>query len=93
MSSSGIIMLRDIAISIYDDSSGGYGYDDGDLTDDDPEEIGTKYGEIVLEYTDVNGNKKLDTVEVINLYNAQPGDTIEIEDTLNYGMIACYSIT
>jgi hypothetical protein len=92
VSSSAEIYLDEIEIEIYDFSSDSYGTDDGDLTDDRPEEVEVWYGNLALEYTDANDNNKLDAGDVFTLTNAESGDEITIYDTYNYDEIASYTI-
>jgi hypothetical protein len=92
VSASAEIYLNEIEIEIYDSSSGSYGTDDGDLTDDSPEEVDVWYGNLTLEFTDVNDNSKLDAADVFTLTNADSGDEITIYDTYSYDEIASYTI-
>ncbi len=81
-SNSDIVPLSDLEIETYDDSEGSTGWDDGDLTDDDPEEIDSWSGDLLLELRDVNDNDRLDPTDTFTLYNAEAGDTIELLDPL-----------
>jgi hypothetical protein len=92
ISASDTIYLSDIEIVIYDDSTGISGDDDGDLTDDSPEEIEVWYGNLHLEYTDANDNDKLDAADVFNLYDADSGDRITIRDYDTYDTIGSYTV-
>ncbi len=92
VSASAEIYLNEIEIEIYDSSSGYSGSDDGDLTDDSPEEVDVWYGNLTLEFTDANNNKKLDAGDVFTLTNAESGDEITIFDTYSYEEIASYTI-
>jgi hypothetical protein len=92
VSTSGAIYLNDIRIEIEDYSASSYGSDDGDLTDDSPEEVDVWYGDLALEFTDVNDNNKLDAADVIILTNAGSGDEITISDTYSYEEIVSYTI-
>jgi hypothetical protein len=93
VSSSADIYLSDIEIEIYDDSTGWTGDDDGDLTDGNPEEIDVWYGDLYLEYTDVNDNDKLDATDIITLTDADPGDRVTIRDYDTWDTIASYTIS
>jgi hypothetical protein len=92
VSTSSVIYLNEIEIEIEDYSSGYYGTDDGDLTDNDPEEVDVWYGDLFLEFSDVNDNDKLDAGDVFTLTNAEPGDEITIYDTNSYEEIVVYTI-
>jgi hypothetical protein len=92
ISSTSDIYLNDINIEIEDSSSGSYGYDDGDLTDDNPEEVEDWYENLLLEFTDVNDNDKLDAGDIFTLTNAEPGDIITIYDSDSYEEIVSYTI-
>ena len=92
-SQTGTISLRDLDIEIYDSSAGSHGWDDGDLTDETPEVIDTWSGNLVLEFTDVNANSKLDSTDTFLVTDAHPGDTIELTDSLTYDTITVYTFT
>ncbi len=90
-SGSEVVPLDNLDIEIYDFSATSYGYDDGDLSDDSPEVINTYSSNFVLEYTDVNGNGQMDTSDTINVYNAGPGDYIEI--SYDWDTLTTYTFT
>jgi hypothetical protein len=92
VSASAEIYLNEIEINIFDSSSGYSGTDDGDLTDDSPEEVDVWYGDLALEFTDANDNNKLDAGDVFTLTNAESGDEITIYDSYSYDEIALYTI-
>jgi hypothetical protein len=62
------------------------------LTDDSPEQVDLWYGDLVLEFTDVNDNNKLDAADVFTLTDAGSGDEITIYDTNSYDEIVVYTI-
>ncbi len=93
VSASDVIYLSDIKIEIYDSSTSWTGEDDGDLTDNDPEEIDVWFGNLYCEFTDVNDNDKLDAADIIQLFNAESGDRIEIQDLSSEDTIASYTIS
>jgi hypothetical protein len=92
VSASDDIFLSDIEILLYDASWGFSGYDDGDLTDDDPEEIDFSYSDLLLEFTDVNANDKLDAADIFNIYDADSGDKITIRDNDTDDDIASWEV-
>ncbi len=92
VSSSADIFLDEIEIEIEDSSSGYSGTDDGDLTDDSPEEVSVWYGNLALKFTDANDNNMLDAGDVFILTSAEPGDEITIYDSNSYDEIASYTI-
>lgn len=90
---SDIINLEDLEIEIYDASEDSTGYDDWDLTDDDPEEIDTWYSDLLLEYSDVNDDDKLDSGDTFMFHYAEAGDTITLIDSSLDETITVYTIT
>jgi hypothetical protein len=90
---SDIIRLRDVLIEIWDmNAYYGYGDDDRDLTDDDPEEVYTEDGEAYLEFRDINDNDLLDQGDTLMFYYAEPGDIIHIYDTVSWRFIADFTV-
>jgi hypothetical protein len=92
-SDSDIMPLKDLGIEIYDSSSSSHGYDDGDLTDEDPEEIEVWSGNLVLEFRDINNDKMLDPQDTITLTHAGSGDKITLEDDELWETIFEYTIS
>lgn len=91
-SSSDLVQLSDLEIEIYDASEGSSGTDDWDLTDDNPEVIDTYFGDLLLEYRDVNDNDMLDSVDTFTLSYAETGDEITLEDYMTSEIITTYTI-
>ncbi len=83
-STSDIARLEDIEIKIYDSSEGSSGYSDWDLTDDDPEIVDTYWGDLELEFRDVNNDDLLDPGDTFKLSFAESGDEVELLDSLAY---------
>ncbi len=92
-SGSDIINLEELEIEIYDASEDSTGYDDWDLTDDDPEEIDIWYSDLLLEFRDVNDDDKLDSGDTFMFYYAEAGDTITLIDASLDETITVYTIT
>jgi hypothetical protein len=92
ISASADIFLSDIEIVLYDASWGFSGSDDGDLTDDSPEEIDVSYSNLHLEFTDANNNDKLDAGDVFNIYDADSGDRVTIRDYDTWDTIGSYTV-
>jgi hypothetical protein len=92
-STTDVIRLGNVLIEIWDVSeSYAYGTDDGDLTDDDPEEITTGDGEAYLEFWDENDNDRMDSGDTLMFYNTGPGDIMHIYDTVSWNFIADYTV-
>ncbi len=86
------ILLRDLEIKIYDSSAASFGYDDGDLTDDDPEEINVGSGDLILEFSDVNNDGILDLGDTFTLSYAETGDEITLDDDITWETITIYTV-
>ncbi|MEE9150825.1 MAG: hypothetical protein V3U20_03220 [Thermoplasmata archaeon] len=91
-SDSDIVPLSDLEIMIYDDSEGSSGTDDWDLTDDNPEVIDTYFGDLLLEFRDVNDNDRLDPTDTFTLSYADTGDEITLDDAITWETITVYTI-
>ena len=93
ISASDEVLLQDLEIEIYDSSAGYHGWDDGDLTDDNPEEIDVYYGDLFLELNDTNDNDKLDSTDTFMMSYADTGDTITLIDSITDEEIEEYTFT